>query len=359
MLAMLSLLAATPRWLQGTNIVTEVYRQAALRLWRGQSPYSATLPDLFLYSPAFGLSYGTIAWLPSVVQAVVWGILNGVVFWVGIAMWMPNRRLDSLERFGLLFTAVELNCTLLYQQVNALLAGVLLIALAHARNQDWKPSGMWMATSLFVKPLAWIFLLAFMPRPSRNFWTAFSIAALCFLLLPICILGPADWWKISFEWILAMWNRTQHDRGQLDISSVFRRLQWPFGTALEVAVVLATLGLWLAKIRRGEGFQASMIALALCAVVLSCPTAETATFAVFAPAYFLSASDSQQRSAFWVIGWTVAAALTTIVFTDVWPRHLHRLSPVLKTLGVGILWGTIWIAEVRREATQSRILASR
>jgi hypothetical protein len=334
---------------RGTNIVTQTYAMGALRLWHGQSPYPApTGVDLFKYSPWFGVLYLPFAGLPDRAQAAAWGVVNAAVFWAGVCRWfrLPSGR--SIFWLGWILCAMELDGALRYQQINPLLVGMALGALADFRDGDEFRSGFWLGTAADFKVLPGLFAIA-LPWTRRRA-IGLIAAGLVAVAGPALVVGVSRTLSFHRDW-LELLAGDAGGPGLRDLATALAYWGFPAtGLLLRRAVlaitVAALVGLgWGRRLTDGTRW-ALWIAFGLEALLLVSPRTESPTFVLLSPCYLFLLHAIRERSG---LGRSIAAAvfaagafLVTFSFNDLWP---HRVwDPAVwhgtgKTLGVFLLWG--------------------
>lgn len=334
-------------WNGGTNIVTETYRLGTLRFFMGDDPYRLPLVggDRYEYSPFFCLFYGIFAYLPSSTQALSWALFNASLFWAGALSWV---RLDRGEwvRLGIPFVlcAMELNISLLYQQINAAIIGLSLLGLACVREQRYFLGAICLtiATNVKLMPVAFLAPLVFY-LPKRFWWGAVT-SGLFVLLIPAAVRGWAGNFSLHRAWVERVATTMELVRpGQLDVASTLTTLGYPkWGTFLLVFIFISGAGTLLFSALKRAIDWPYWISLAAITLLLISPRSESPTFVFLAPSYLLlAAAVAQNRITFsWLVVVT-GAILTSLVYTDVWPKGALpelRQEFLSKPLGALFLW---------------------
>ncbi len=336
----------------GTNIVTETYRLATLNFLSGKTPFGL-MPgaDFFQYSPFFCLLYSPIAWLPLKTQALVWALANSAVFWWGLVLWLPPLKKLALPVWlALILVSMELNISLLYQQVNALLVGLILIGAALYRDGKFTASGIVLAlsTDLKVIPVLFAALLLFPFR--KRYVQGLVLGFLIAFFLPFFVVGPQLGFQLQKEWVAMTSHAWKMVRPlQLDIVSTASRLNpsfRAFGQLLWWALLLVSLPLLLLERKRPFPRWGVWLTVGFCLILLLSPRSESPTFIILAPAYplmmlALGYKNRSRKSRLVMGGVWLSAISITLIFTDVWPRDLPnplRINYLGKTLGTLLLW---------------------
>lgn len=345
----------------GTNVVTDTYTMATERLWGGSSPYHGPTPgrgvtDWFKYSPLFALLYKPLTLFDPIGHALLWAWLNIFIFWMGVSAWFEFGRKTHWGLWAaLIAAAMEVNISNLYQQINPLLTGMILLALAAYRDHRDGASGtvLALATNIKVFPAPFLLLLGI---PNRN---RYRLAALgCLLgsvLVPVLVVGWNQNLLFHSEWVGALIKDT-HRQGIADLGSFLGRIGFPRGDFVRHAVMLTTIAaLGLPLIRRQEPPWGLWFSLGATAILLWNPRTESPTFVLGAPAYLFVMDSVLGESRFRKAGMGVVLIcmfLITVSFTEVWPKSIwdpyRTLTYASKTVGTLVLWGLANILFFRR-----------
>lgn len=340
----------------GLNGVTRTYLVAAHRFWSGTTPYDAPVPftDWFRYSPAFAMLYGILAWLPGWLHAISWGALNYTIYWIGVVRWVPAFRDGRIVWFWLVAASMELDGSIRYQQVNALLTGMMLISIAAFRDSRYGRAGGWIATATAWKVFSAPFLLG-LCRRQPAYWIGGFVATLVLLVAPAFVVG----WNTNWDWHVQWLGMLRQDGAVgrlLDLESVLRAAGLPQSGAYwtRIAVGVATLG-FLCDPRRRALFRVAeplWVCVGLTGILLFNPRTEPPTYVLAAPALPMLWIASRA-----VAGWEkkyVRIALfacfffLSLVHNDIWPKALWNTrawNNVDKTYAVfGMWWLSIYLA---------------
>ncbi|MDB4303862.1 DUF2029 domain-containing protein, partial [Desulfosarcina sp.] len=136
---LLALVTSFQSYFQGTKMYGEksyqhynnytVFKQSFYHLVDGVSLYQLYPEeqfDLYKYSPAFSLFFGSIAWLPDIVGLSIWNLLNVLVLFFAIKL-VPGIT-DKSKVWLSLFVVFEMVGSLQNSQSNALIAGLIILA---------------------------------------------------------------------------------------------------------------------------------------------------------------------------------------------------------------------------------------
>lgn len=356
LLALFSWLAVAPMLGRtGTNIVTQTYERAADHFWAGEDPYQAPKGkgDWFKYSPFFAAAYGPFAALPDIWQALAWAALNCALFWYGISRWFRLGRGTSAGMWiAVAVAAMELDTSLRYQQINALMAGVILIAMAQSRDRRDASAARWIALDTNLKILPGFFALLLLVPWSGRYLGHLLIFSLELLILPIVRLGWHGTVQAHMHWAQILLG-DMGAPGLLDIGSVLTRVGLPtLGWILKTAVVPVTLAL-LFYLRAKRSFPWGIFySLGAACLLLFSPRTESPTFVLLAPAYLFLMAESvaiprRNVRLIALAVWGLLAFVGTVAYTDLWPKAIWDpraggfASKTLAALGIYLFaaWG--------------------
>ena len=220
--------------------------------------------DLYKYTPTFALFFGIFGVFPDLWGLIGWNLLNAGVLAAGVtALGALSQRGQAL---GLLFLWPELLISLQNEQSNALIAGLLMLALGGLERAKIIRPAVWIVCSVFIK-LFGIMALALLPFYRK--WPASLLWSLGIALLmgifPAFIL-PVNYYQSMLHSYAGM---LQHDHSVSYGMSVMGWLQAWLGTMASLPVpktpvvgagllllLLPVLRVWLRHIRT-EGWLGS------------------------------------------------------------------------------------------------------
>lgn len=351
---------AVPRlFTTGRNIVINSYLLGVARIFGGQNAYLTGGPnaDLFKYSPLFAIFFYPLSKVPSPWLSLLWGLLNCGVYWWGMNRFFGLARLSKgwlLAAFIVL--SLELNGSLLYQQVNALLIGLSLGGLSYFRD-TWPRRIPWtgvtwlsLAANFKILGLSLIApLFLFAPVP----WI---LASLILVMIPILIWGWSGNALVHQQWLARLVDDTGAN-GLLDIGTVLKRSGFPAmaATAVVISILILSAPVLIAIVRRLRRERGRTVhlwyayaAVALSTVLLINPRTESPTFVMASPAFWavlviIRSEEFRIRLPKWknrtFFGlWWLSFAMTSVVFNAVWPQVIFRASLPLKAYGLALLW---------------------
>ncbi len=337
-------------WHGGTNIVTQTYERAAQRFEKRVDIYQSPggRGDQFKYSPFFAMGYVPFTWVGDSSQALLWALFNIWIFWLGITQWFLFQRTSSRWMgFALLLCAMELNGSVRYQQVNALMTGLILLGLASLRDGRPAGAGGWLALATNLKILPALFAGALLLPIRRRYADALITWSLGLLVLPGIWLGVRGTREALLHWAGVLLGDLQ-TKGLLDIRTVLATWGWPgLGEGMRVGVLFLSLSILLAlRLRLRAAFPWGLFyTVAASCLLLWNPRSESPTFVLIAPAYLFLVAFALQSSArdrkivLAVVG--VCAFFITFCFSDLWPKSVwdpREMGFFTKPLGALVVW---------------------
>lgn len=168
-----------------------IFRQAYYHLLSGADLYSlypAEHWDYYKYSPAFALLFAPFALLPTGVGLALWNLLNTAVLLRGLQrIGLPSAIALAAS---LAFLLPELLVSIQNSQSNALIAGLLLLALADLQADRPGRFSLWVSLTVAIKlfgVVALVFGLLYAKRLRLTGWVILCLLALA--LLPSLLLG--------------------------------------------------------------------------------------------------------------------------------------------------------------------------
>jgi hypothetical protein len=349
LLTLVSFLSLLPLLLKiGPNIVTITLQEGSTRFWEGLNPYAhPAIGDVFHYPPFFAMVYGFFAYLPPKVGCIAWGFLNSFIFCAGISSWYLFTKKTSVWAWiALLICSMELDISMRYQQSNALVIGLVLLALYFFKSEKFLLSGFLFALVTHLKIFPAFLAIVLLWPPNKKFTVSFFASLLLLFFTIVIVAGWDRTIYLHAQQYIAV-STDMQTRHLLDIKSCLERLGLPtVGLLLKLGVGLFTLLVFpLTRFLYPEenfpwGFW---FTLTLSAFLLVLPRAESPTFVFIAPAYLFLMDKVKGKERFLLrLLLLLAMFLITFIYTDAWPKIFLkgiRMSWTSKTLGVFVLWG--------------------
>jgi len=351
----------------------EVYYKAGARVAAGENLYRPEEDGFYeyLYSPVAAIYFAPIARLPlPVAKVVYWQFLTAAVllgFYLSLSLVHPGFRdgapkpQNTLLLLAGIILGVHVQRELHLGQVNQLLLVMYLgVAYLFSRNRPVTLAAIW-AASIFIKPLALIFVPYFMLKRRYRELAWFAVLVTALFLSPRLFYERTEFWhqyRSQGKTFETEFNQKADvgTPGNHTVSSVLVRYS-PMRflsrtTGMVVAlhgVVLALIGvavLWL--IKRGRHLPDGHV-LEFAALIALIPLLSSTAYSAFGfvqLAVFLLLFNFHRlgpRARLWTAGGCV---LTGGNWYDLWGRRLWHAfdDSSLITIGTLTLCGALWMA---------------
>jgi len=303
-----------------------IFKQSFYHLLAGSNlyiHYPQEHYDLYKYSPTFALVFGLLAWLPDGAGLLLWNVLNAIALFFGVKM--LNLK-TSEKNIVFLLTAVELFTSLQNSQSNALIAGLIVLAMALMERERFFWACLCIALTVYIK-LFGVFAFA-LCLLYRSRWKMIGYSALSILLLailPLLVVSVDQLKECYFNW----WSLLQSDYVPNYLSLVGVVKAWT-GISLKqnwilVAGLIAFL-IPLSKIRfyQDAKFRLMMLAMILLWMVVFNHKVESPTFIIALVGvgiwYTASSLDQRLKNSLALF----AFIFTSLSTTDVFPNFIQE-----------------------------------
>ena len=297
--------------------------------------------DLFKYTPTFSVFFGMFAMFPYWLGLNLWNLLNALVLLAAI-YYLP--RLSNIQKgWVLLIVLMELMGSLMNEQSNALIAGLLLFSFGLLENKKPMIASLCIVLTVFIKLFGVVGLALFLFYPQKWKLALYSLGwTLLMLLVPFII--------IDYEQYLSLF----HSYGNLlsndhIISNGFSVMGWLNSwfsmDANSMIVILTGAGLFLLPFVRLSvykyfSFRYLALVSVLLWIVIFNHKAESPTYIIAmigVALWFIEREKSTMNIALFV----AAMVFTSLSATDIFPRFLREeyVQPyALKALPCILIW---------------------
>ncbi len=281
-------------YLQGTKIWDgnpylhynnyNIFKYSFYHLLDGVSLYQHYLTeyfDLYKYSPAFSLFFGSIVWLPDLPGLMLWNLINVFVLFIGIKL-LPGLT-DKSKVWLLFFVFFEMVGSLQNSQSNALVVGLIILAFSQLENKKYFWATFFITFSVFIKLFGIIAfaLYLFYPRKQKLvlygfFWTLF------FLFIPLIVTSFSELLFQYSEW----WAMLANDHSQSLGISIFGMLNsWFNFNISKIYILISGVVIFLIpliRIKKYSDFNFRLLTLAsiLIWIIIFNHKAESPTFVI-------------------------------------------------------------------------------
>jgi hypothetical protein len=335
-----------------------IFAQAG-RCWlNGENPYPAQDQcNVYRYSPTFTSLFSFLSLCPDPIGNALWRMLNAIVYLAGLVGWVrvlgaESKPLSKGESalstqhaalFFLLVIPLSMSSTV-NAQSNALLIGLLLLAMSAAAKAHWNCAAGCItgATLLKVYPLAAaLLLLVLYPR---RFALRFAVALVAGLGLPLLLQQPGYVFDQYKTWFHLLGG--DNDRTTWALLDRYRDLQllatvWlrPIPPALyhglQIATGAAIAGLcWLLQRRgvRGNRLLAFVLGFLTVWMTVFGPATEANTYILVAPTLVWCLWEAWAAAHSWIYRVPITASflIFTLAQAAIWFPHarlLHSYGP--------------------------------
>ena len=311
--------------------------------------------DLFKYTPTFTVFFGLFASFPDWLGLNLWNLLNALVLLSAI-YYFPKIN-NTQKGWVLLIVLLELMGSLMNEQSNALIAGLLVFSFGLLENKKFLIASLCIVLSVFIKLFGVVGFALFLFYPQKWKLALYSLGwTLVMLLIPFIY--------IDYEQYLSLFtsygNMLTKDPM---ISNGFSVMGWLYSWfSLNVnsqVVVLTGAGVFLlplARIRAYKYFSFRNLTLAsvLLWIVIFNHKAESSTYIIAMTGvalWFIEGKKSPMNIGLLV----VALVFTSLSSTDIFPVFLRReiFEPyAVKVLPCILIWMKI-IYDMMRLKTET------
>lgn len=157
--------------------------------------------DLFKYSPAFALFMGVFAWMPDMMGATGWNLLNALVLFFSIHH-IPQLAERPRQKM-LLFLFLEMLTSIQNFQSNALLAGLFVYSFSFFERRNVWLASLCIVLTVFIKLFGIVAFALFLFYPEKfKFIMASVLWIVLLFMLPIVVL---PWTELQAQYV--SWGR--------------------------------------------------------------------------------------------------------------------------------------------------------
>lgn len=297
--------------------------------------------DLYKYTPTFSVFFGFFKLLPDWLGLNIWNLLNALLLLASI-YYLP-RLTRSQKGWVLLIVLLELTGSLMNEQSNGIMAGLLIFSFGLLEKKKHLMATLLIVLSIFIKLFGVVgfALLLFYPRKWKL--ALYSLGWILVMLLPPLLI-------IDFQHYLFLFK----SYGQLlandpILSNAFSIMGWLnswFGLSLNsMLIVLSGALVFLIPLARFKAYsQHGFRLLTLCSILLWIVIfnhkAESPTYviAMSGVALWFMVSEKSRLN---LILFTSAVVFTSLASTDLFPLSVREgfIRPyALKAIPCILIW---------------------
>lgn len=341
-------------YLQGTKIWAgnpylhynnyNIFKYSFYHLVEGVSLYQHYITeyfDLYKYSPAFSLFFGSIAWLPDLPGLMLWNLVNVMVLFLAIKC-IPGLT-DKSKVWLLYFVFFEMVGSLQNSQSNALVVGLIILAFSKLESKKYFWATFFITFSVFIKLfgiVAFALYLFYPRKPKLILYVCFWI--IFFLFIPLLVTSFSELMYQYSEY----WFMLANDHSQSFGISVFGILNSWFNLNISKIYILISGAIIflipLVQIKKYSAFNFRLLTLAsiLIWVIIFNHKAESPTFVIAMSGiglYLFSDKFTNTK----LILMIFSLVFTSLMFQDFIPRSFKNdiiIAFNLKVLPSVVVW---------------------
>lgn len=322
-------------------------RQSFIHLLQNENLYlyyPNEYADVFKYSPTYAIFMGPLYYLPDLLGAVVYNLLNAIILFIGIKS-LP-RITDKTKIYILLLIVLELTTSLQNFQTNALITGLLLLSFTAFEKENLIWASFFIVSTIYIKVFGVVASLLFILYPHKLRFLLYFLAWSAFLfILPMAFVKPAELIAQYENW----WELLSMDYSRSYGISVFGILNSWFGVEpSKLSVVIAGILIFCVPFIRTDLYKDFVFRLLfMCSiliwVIIFNHKAESPTFIIALTGcsiwFFI-----QERSILRICLIVLAFLFIALSPTDIFPKYLKEefVKPYrLKALPAVLIWFTV------------------
>ncbi len=297
--------------------------------------------DLFKYTPTFSVFFGFFTLFPDWLGVNLWNLLNALVLLSAI-YYLP--RLNNTQKgWVLLIVLLELIGSLMGEQSNALIAGLLVFSFGLLENKKYLIASLCIVLSVFIKLFGVVGFALFLFYPQKWKLALYSLGwTLIMLLIPFIFIDYDQYLNL----ISSYGNMLNDDHMISNGFSVMGWLNsWFSLNVSSMVVVLTGAGLFLiplARIRAYKSFSFRYLTLAsiLIWIVIFNHKAESPTFIIAMTGvalWFINGEKNPMN----IVLLALALLLVSFSSTDLFPSNIRKdfIQPyAIKALPCILIW---------------------
>ena len=279
--------------------------------------------DLFKYTPTFSVFFGFFTLFPDWLGLNLWNLLNAFVFLSAI-YYLP--RLNNTQKgWVLLIVLQEFMVSMMGEQSNALIAGLLVFSFGLLENKKLLIASLCIVLTVFIKLFGVVGFVLFLFYPQKWKLALYSLGwTLVLLLIPFIYIDYEQYMSL----LTSYGNMLTNDHIISNGFSVMGWLNSWFSLNVgSLVVVLTGVGVFLlplARIRAYKYFSFKYLTLAslLLWIVIFNHKAESPTYIIAMTGVALWFIDGK-KSPINIILLVLALVLTSLSSTDIFPTSLR------------------------------------
>jgi hypothetical protein len=297
--------------------------------------------DLFKYTPSFSVFFGLFAIFPDWLGLNLWNLLNALVLLSAI-YYLPKLN-NSQKGWVLLIVLMELMGSLMNEQSNALIAGLLVFSFGLLENKKPLIASLCIVLTVFIKLFGVVGFALFLFYPQKWKLALYSLGwTMVMLLIPFFIIDYDQYASLFHSY----GNLLSNDHIISNGFSVMGWLNSWFSMDINILIVILTgAGLFLLPLVRFGAhkffsFRYLTLASILIWIVIFNHKAESPTYIIAMTGVALWFIE-REKSTMNIVLFVGAFVLTTLSATDIFPgviREEFVLPYALKAFPCILIW---------------------
>jgi hypothetical protein len=297
--------------------------------------------DLYKYTPSFSVFFGLFNFLPDWLGLNLWNLLNALLLFASV-YYLP-RLTKPQKGWVLLIVLLELSGSLMNEQSNGIMAGLLIFSFGLLENKKHLMASLLIVLSIFIKLFGVVGFALFLFYPRKWKLALYSLGWILVLLLPPLLF-------IDFQHYLFLFKSYGHMLANDPIlSNAFSVMGWLrswFSLDLNsILIVLCGALVFLIPLARfkaypHQGFRFLTLCSILLWIVIFNHKAESPTYVIAMSGVALWFMLSEKN---WlnIILFSSAMLFTSLASTDLFPLAVREgfIRPyALKALPCIFIW---------------------
>lgn len=279
--------------------------------------------DFYKYTPSFSVFFGLFTIFPFWLGLNLWNLLNALVLFFAI-YYLPGLR-NSQKGWVLLIVLLELMGSLMNEQSNALIAGLLVFSFGMLENKNFFLAPLFIVLTIFIKLFGVVGFALFLFYPQKWKLALFSLGwTLVIILLPFIFIDYD-------QYVLLLRSYSHLLANDPIISNGFSVMGWLNSwfsmDANSLIVVLTGAGLFLLPLVRFNAFKYLSfkyltLASILIWIVIFNHKAESPTYIIAMTGVALW-FIKREKSILNIVLFGLAIIFTSMSGTDLFPRTIR------------------------------------
>lgn len=314
--------------------------------------------DLFKYTPTFSVFFGLFAIFPDWLGLNLWNLLNALVLLSAI-YYLPRLN-NSQKGWVLLIVLMELMGSLMNEQSNALIAGLLVFSFGLLENKKPLIASLCIVLTVFIKLFGVVGFALFLFYPQKWKLALYSLGwTMVMLLIPFFIIDYDQYASL----FISYGNLLSNDHIISNGFSVMGWLNSWFSMDINSLIVILTgAGLFLLPLVRFGAykffsFRYLTLTSVLIWIVIFNHKAESPTYIIAMTGVALWFIE-REKNAMNIALFVGAFVLTTLSATDIFPgviREEFVLPYALKAFPCILIWMKIIYDMMRMKIENSQL----